>query len=260
MLTRLGVVEQPIADGVVHDGDVDERSRRYFAKALDVIESDSRTQGDVDLFVYERELRRWLIDQGGVFGRLDIPPLSAFGKKRTPKSIQARLRELADPDGSMTGTNSIIAATDGSVGSRSASAAWVTSAGQWGWTDVPKADVCLAELYGVKALLEGISGDVRVTVFIDSREAVKLLNDRGAASRTKAIETVRLDIDRLREQRNSPVRFRWGKGHSGEGLNDGADRLAKLHRRGRLTDGELVLAEQIVEASVAAHELAYSNT
>lgn len=134
-------------------------------------------------------------------------------------------------------------ATDGSVShfTKHAGYGWITDHGQFGIGVLGEQhDVLHAELSAVDDAMSHVSDGVHGTLYIDSQEAISMierrLSQRFRPGLTKA-QSARLNsIDRspIRHMRIVKV-----KGHSGDLLNEAADRLAVLSRRASEHDIDL---------------------
>ena len=128
-------------------------------------------------------------------------------------------------------------ATDGSVSHHTGHAGygWISSDGAFGVGMLGQnRDVCFAELSAINSALRRVTKTSKVRVLVDSSEAIDLVNrrvDLGASN----IATTRKRLALLEQIDRSPVRqvsIEKVAAHTGHILNEGADRLAKLGRRG----------------------------
>ncbi len=150
----------------------------------------------------------------------------------------------------------LFVATDGSVRKRIiAGSAWLASSGEYGLDAVRhstkmhgSAVVLVAEVRAIGAAVQKLRGR-DMTIYSDNAAAVELverwtdghdvLPKRYPAYResgkTPGLVRIRQTIYEHRDQ----ITVHWVKGHSGEPLNEGAHRLARLASRFKLSDGTL---------------------
>ena len=127
-------------------------------------------------------------------------------------------------------------ATDGSVGKRTGHAGygWISSDGAFGVGMLGVThDVCHAELAAIRSAMKRVTKSSRVTLLVDSMEAINLVT-RQIEVGTAGISTTRRRQSLLAEIDRSPIRraeIEKVQAHNGHILNEGADRLAKLGRR-----------------------------
>lgn len=128
-------------------------------------------------------------------------------------------------------------ATDGSVSHHTGHAGygWISSDGAFGVGMLGQnRDVCFAELSAINSALRRVTKTSKVRVLVDSSDAIDLVSrrvDLGASN----IATSRKRLALLEQIDRSPVRqvsIEKVAAHTGHILNEGADRLAKLGRRG----------------------------
>jgi ribonuclease HI len=111
----------------------------------------------------------------------------------------------------------------------------------------------LAILYGVQAAIREhqvpVSGEGTVVVQSDSRPALRLLRTVRAGRYPEACTTNQIRVARkvIEECGIIPIQFRWVKGHHGNELNEGADRLAVLARRNQEFGVEAGLGQKMAD-------------
>jgi ribonuclease HI len=116
------------------------------------------------------------------------------------------------------------------------------------------------ELRSILMLLRRVPAERALSIQTDSRAALAWLRDPTRAPR-QSRSTVHGIAERLDGR---DVTLSWVKGHAGQGLHDGADRLAVAARRAR--EGQLGsvapagIAERIVAESVDAHRRALARS
>lgn len=164
---------------------------------------------------------------------------------------------------SIGGTQSaLLVATDASMGSSrryDAGWAWIEQGGGYATGTVSAPSVLVAELHAVRQALLAASAGRPLVVLTDSRPAVLqvqralatgvLPDRRGTSDARRAAEALHAVVLLLRR---TGAELRWVKGHSGERLNDAADRLAVQTRRAGGPGGIGVLLDRIAREAVAA--------
>lgn len=151
-------------------------------------------------------------------------------------------------------------ATDASVGhvrgQALAGIAWVSAAGDYEIGVCPTRVPLVGELTAIQRALATADPRRPLTLLVDCRPAIDALTTVVSSGRIPTAARIREDhrIARLLRQitvelRRRPVELTWVKGHSGDPLNDVADRLAVQARRcaqngGRLT-GITALTDRI---------------
>jgi ribonuclease HI len=131
----------------------------------------------------------------------------------------------------------LLAATDGSKGAKGVSGfGWVTAEGDFGYGGF-SGSILLTELAAVEALLRGTPKHRPLTVLMDSRHALDVLDGlrRGESVTAQRVPGTHASWSLLRRiqhaMRNRELAFEWVRGHSGNPLNECADRIALQARR-----------------------------
>lgn len=131
--------------------------------------------------------------------------------------------------------------TDGSYGRGGTVGGWgwITETGRYAFGHVDATDPLTAELAAIRAALGALSARTPLEVVADSRAALALLDRAQHAAHTgerldhatgdRRVDRVVASLPGLLRERD--VTFRWVRGHSGDPLNEGADRLAVHARR-----------------------------
>lgn len=171
------------------------------------------------------------------------------------KALCAMANELCEELLEVCGVTHLRIATDGSVqrGRRGAGAGWVSSWGDFGCTPVDTSSIVVAEVVAIgNALADLPPGVTRVTVRVDSREAIAIANQAlrvGATGGSLRVPAkAHAAAVRIHEAgRKVPVALKWVRGHSGDLMNETADRLAVMARRTAAAD----LSEEAVEGMAA---------
>lgn len=122
-------------------------------------------------------------------------------------------------------------ATDASIalrGGRDAAIAYVSEFGDWSSKIIRTSNICLAELAAVELAIACTPSTRAMRIRTDSQFVAELLNDpaRPAPQRYRKPRTKIMAAMKTRQ-----IQVVWVRGHSGDQLNDAADRIAVLTRR-----------------------------
>lgn len=139
----------------------------------------------------------------------------------------------------------VVAATDGSRGGlrghKMSTFGWVTDEGKYG-RGTTKGPILVAELAAIVDLLGHVNWTIPMEVLVDSQDALRYVDllqkgadhetlspPRGLAASLNRWRVLMATLSNLLCERD--VRFTWVHGHSGNVLNDIADRIALATRR-----------------------------
>lgn len=173
-----------------------------------------------------------------------------FGSDCDPSPCPSE-RAIADTN---TVTSRIVAATDGSAINNPhgpAGWAWFVSEGCWAAGGFQKASNQVAEMFAVVALLRAIPREHPVLVRSDSQFTINLCTKwlrgwkrpDGTWRKSDGPEPANLDLvrDLDRALSSRDVAFEWVRGHSGDPMNEIADRICSA-ASGAVHRGETVLS------------------
>lgn len=167
--------------------------------------------------------------------------------------LSAAATELVDTLLESTGVTHLHVATDGSVqrGRRGAGAGWVDSWGRFGYDLVDTREIVVAEVVAIaNALTDMPRGVTKVTVRVDSRDAIAIAQqalEHGSTSGPVRIPAkAHHAATKIHEVgKKIPVDIDWVRGHSGDLMNETADRLAVMVRRTCQAGLQVETAEEV---------------
>lgn len=178
-----------------------------------------------------------------------------------PKDVQALVAqagtaaETADQPAPAPLPKRIIAATDGSAGksARVTGYGFITDHGHYGHGTSKATTALDAELAGISRVLTETPTTVPLTVLVDSRQAITIAETLKTTPPTTRRRGASREIQHKLHTRlaDRDVTFRWVRGHSGNPLNEAADRLAVLARRSAQMKTPKEVTQQIA-AQIAA--------
>lgn len=136
-------------------------------------------------------------------------------------------------------SSALMIATDGSSSNSPRSGwAWVAEDGSYRAGTVASSTILVAELQAIYEAIQTSAPGTRLRILTDSKPALNLIDEtlctgvirhrpgvRGA--KEAALVLHRIAVQTAQRQ----VRFEWVKGHSGNSMNEAADRLAVQARR-----------------------------
>jgi ribonuclease HI len=204
--------------------------------------------GNTPMPVFVRTVPRSDADEAAILAR----PQSQPRKKRTHKAKKP----------SFTPTeNTLYVGTDGSFHNArngGGTYAWLASDGRHAYGEVPDGeDIETCELYAILNLLTSIKRKEDIRILVDSKPALRILNTEDSKSTaSKSSRAVARQI-RFHLGKCENVTFGWVKGHNGNPLNDGADRLSRNARIAKVSHnpGSMeTIAENIVADVMAVYE------
>jgi ribonuclease HI len=157
--------------------------------------------------------------------------------------------------------NTLYVGTDGSFHNArngGGTYAWLASDGRHAYGEVPDGeDIETCELYAILNLLTNIKRKEDIRILVDSRAALRILNTEDSKSTaSKSSRAVARQI-RFHLGKCENVTFGWVKGHNGNPLNDGADRLSRNARIAKVSHnpGSMeAIAENIITDVMAVYK------
>lgn len=233
----INVVASGIVEGHVKDAEIS----AILIKVIDAIDaSEHRLAGGlVDLHVFHASARAQLAALGGEFGPLRSLTRSQMARDKDwerpgfDKCLNILGVEEYATDVAHVG-RVIEAATDGSVrckkGRTSGSYGWIRDDGRYGMGTVETGDITVAELTAIFKLLSNATTGERFVIYTDSKAAIGCLDPQRKKRHSNTVENLVRNIKALLD-RGVSAEVVWVKSHNGHGLNEGADRLARLARQ-----------------------------
>ena len=232
----------------------------YFADGI-ASGSIDQTRDHIQLFVFDTETRRLLLEFGEIFGPVQVIMRSEMTREDWWSGAGRRMTKdlLGINDEHQTKTDTprlrpidriVEAATDGSVlwgKYKGASYAWARADGRYGYNTVQTTDILYAELTAIYKLIIASDKGERLLVHVDSKVALRLL-DEGPQIYTPSRITKLVRKIESASGKLASIRFQWVKAHQGHALNDAADRLARLARqtKGLPSSARVTIARNIM--------------
>lgn len=186
----------------------------------------------IDVVVFNQPYRELLA------GMPSDPLLNVFPLSRINYRDQHRLAALEDLRQRLgrarpVAGSVIDVATDGAYHPHRGGGAygWLASNGEHSFGSARVRSALDAELVAILSAVRAQPSGFTVQISTDSRDAIAIIDGRGADARWRP-SSLRLADLILLQRRRLTVRLRWVKGHAGNAMNDGADRLARLARTG----------------------------
>lgn len=213
----------------------------------------------VNLTCVDQELCTALKELRGAFAHLEV----YRSHRRCTAGFLAVTRATAAARAKLTGAgirpHQVHVATDGSYGrfTRRSGWGWVTSTGLYDCGSFKGGDPLTAELTAIRRMLRAFDDDVPMTVTCDSTDALAAIRDAQRSATPPnwlAVGPQRLAAEIAEAMTGRSVTLSWVRGHSGDVLNEGADRLA-VHGR-RAVEAELTAPVSVSIAKRIAAEVA----
>ncbi|AZZ55014.1 ribonuclease HI [Rathayibacter iranicus] len=186
----------------------------------------------VDVVVFNQPYRKLLAGMPS-YPLLNVLPLSRINYRDQQRlsaleDLRQCLRRARPVAGSV-----IDVATDGAYHPHRGGGAygWLACNGEHSFGSARVRSALDAELVAILSAVRAQPSGCTVRVSTDSRDAIAIIDGRGADARWRP-SSLRLADLILLQRRRLTVRLRWVKGHAGDAMNDGADRLARLARTG----------------------------
>lgn len=186
----------------------------------------------VDVVVFNQPYRELLA------GMPSDPLLNVLPLSRINYRDQHRLAALEDLRQRLGRARPVAAsvvevATDGAYHPHRGGGAygWLAGNGEHSFGSARVRSALDAELVAILSAVRAQPSGCTVQISTDSRDAIAIIDCRGANARWRP-SSLRLTDLILLQCRRLTVRLRWVKGYAGDAMNDGADRLARLARTG----------------------------